>query len=142
MPCQRRPTNNFNGVTFFNQPTVHGVFELDTCLDGLGGRYNDFVYHIALLRGYQNMNICHLEMLNVLVTLCEIWGHIFKNKRLIVNCDNLAAVNVLKNGKTSDNILATIARNIQMEAMRPQTKLAYNRYFIILGHFVCTCHLM
>ena len=69
----------FNGTVFFNPKPIYGVFEIDACLQGLGGRYNDFVYHLPLTETQTAYNICQLEMLNVLVSL-RTWGYIFEIK--------------------------------------------------------------
>ena len=100
---------------FFNPSPVTGIFEIDACMEGLGGRFKNQVYYISMAGNMDNYNICHLEMLNVLVSL-RIWGKEFKNKKITIKCDNMSAVLVLTNGKTGDAILAAIARNIQMQA--------------------------
>ena len=84
-------------------------------MEGLGGRFKNQVYYVSMAKYMDNYNICHLEMLNVLVSL-KIWGKVFKNKKITVKCDNMSAVLVLTNGKTGDKVLAAIARNIQMQA--------------------------
>ena len=43
--------------------------ELDECLDGLGGRWVNVVYHIPLTGQCNNLAITQLEMLNILVAL-------------------------------------------------------------------------
>ena len=50
-------------------------------------------------------------MLNVVVAL-KVWATRWANKRIKINCDNLAVVEILKSGKTRDSFLATCARNI------------------------------
>ena len=64
-------------------------------------------------------------MLNVLVAL-RIWANNFKNKKITIKCDNMSAVNVLRNGKTNDTLLAAIARNVQMQAAK------YNVFFNVI----------
>ena len=70
----------FNGTVFFNPSPVAGIFEIDACMEGLGGRFKNQVYYVSMARYKDNYNICHLEMLNVLVSL-KIWGKMFKNKK-------------------------------------------------------------
>ena len=101
----------FNGTVYFNPLPAHGTFEIDACLQGFGGRYNEYVYNVPLEGTVLKYNICQLEMLNVVVAL-KVWGYQFKNKKLTIKCDNLPAVNVSTNGKTGDKLLAAIARNI------------------------------
>ena len=50
-------------------------------------------------------------MLNVVVSL-KVWANIWSNKRIKINCDNLALVEILKSDKTRDHFLATCARNV------------------------------
>ena len=69
------------------------------------------IYTIPFPRGYQNYNINHLEMLNVMVAL-KIWGAAWQNKNIDIRCDNLPVVEILNNGGTKDPILAACARNI------------------------------
>ena len=44
----------------------------DTCLTGLGGTFDNFVYTMQLSPGYVTSNIVHLEMLNVVVALFSL----------------------------------------------------------------------
>ena len=57
------------------------------------------------------MNICHLEMFNILVAL-RMWGKKFAGCKVRVYCDNLAAVHTLAHHKIVCPQLATVARNI------------------------------
>ena len=70
----------FNGTVFFNPNPVAGVFEIDACMEGLGGRFNKQVYYVSMAQSKAQYNICHLEMLNVLVSL-RVWGKEFKDKK-------------------------------------------------------------
>ena len=56
-------------------------------------------------------NISHLEILNIAVAL-KVWAKHCVNKRIKVHCDNMAMVEVLRNGRARDNTLALLARNI------------------------------
>ena len=61
------------------------------------------------------MSIVHLEMLNILVTIC-VWGPQWYGKAIESACDNQAVLMVINSGKTCDLALAAIARNIVREA--------------------------
>ena len=39
----------YNGTSFFDHKPVFGVLELDVCVTGLGGRYNNKVYHLVVV---------------------------------------------------------------------------------------------
>ena len=101
----------YNGRSFFDYKPVFGVLELDACLTGLGGRYNSKVYHLPVIKHFQNLGIVHLEMVNILVAVC-IFALEWQHKSILVRCDNAAVVQVLNNGKTRDPFLATCARYI------------------------------
>ena len=58
-----------------------------------------------------NYNIAHLKILNIVVTL-KVWAQYWANKRIKVHYDNMAVVEVLRNGRARYNILALLARNI------------------------------
>ena len=85
--------------------------ELDACLTGMGGVCGNYVYHLKIERGYGNLNIVHLEMLNILVAL-RIFGPQWTKQKLLMKCDNDAVVKVLNSGRTQDQFLGACARNI------------------------------
>ena len=103
----------FNGTAFFKCDTFQGDIELDASLQGLGAKCGKYVYAISIPKGYENYNIVHLEMLNILVAL-RTWGLQWKGKALTIHCDNQAVVTILNTGYTRDLTLAAIARNIFM----------------------------
>ena len=105
--------HNFNGTAFFKHENLQGDIELDASLQGLGAKCGSYVYAISIPLGYENYNIVHLEMLNILVAL-RTWGQYWKHKALTIHCDNQAVVTILTTGYTSDITLAAIARNICM----------------------------
>ena len=89
--------HQFNGVTFYDNKLIQHEVNLDASL--------------TLPTGFMNLHITQLEMLNVVVAL-KVWANIWSNKRIKINCDNLAVVEILKSGKTRDPFLATCARNV------------------------------
>ena len=103
----------FNGVAFFGHNTIHTHVELDASLQGLGAMCGQEIYAIALPKGYQNYNIVHLEMVNILVAV-RTWAHQWQGRKVVIYCDNQAVVSVLSSGHTRDMTLAAIARNINM----------------------------
>jgi len=106
----------FNGTVYYNKQLLPPVTELylDACLTGMGGNFQNYVYACPINR-HTNINnvdlIVHLEMLNILIAL-RLWVSHFKSKRLVIYCDNLAVVYILQSGKTRDNFLAAVARNV------------------------------
>ena len=59
----------------------------------------------------QYKRVAHLEILNIVVPL-KVWAKHWANKRIKVHCDNMAVVEVLRNGRARDTIFALLARNI------------------------------
>ena len=68
----------FNGVVFFNQKPVKCSIELDASLRGPGVSWGSRVYTLSLPLGYLDMNIAHLELLNILVAL-RVWHKFWAN---------------------------------------------------------------
>ena len=106
---------HYNGVTFFDHKPVNYSIELDASLQGLGARWDNQVYALSLPLGYLDLQIVHLEMLNILAAI-GLWQDQWKDKKVAIACDNLAVVQVLNIGRTRDLTLAAIARNIQYQA--------------------------
>ena len=104
----------FNGKAFFVHRPIQATIELNACLKGLGAVYINQVYTMPVPQYCQNFSIVHLEMLNILVAV-RVWKQSWKNKRVLLKCDNQAVVSVLNSGKTQDLTLAAIARNIMMD---------------------------
>ena len=63
----------------------------------------------------QQLHISALEMLVIVVSV-KVWKHKLRGKRIIVNCDNSAAVEVLNKGKTRDPFLQACLREIEFVA--------------------------
>ena len=117
--------SRYNGRSFFDHKPVFGVIDLDACLTGLGGRYNNKVYHLPVVEHFQNLGIVHLEMVNILVAV-RIFAPDWQHRSILVRCDNAAVVQVLNNGKTKDPFLATCARNIWYFMAHHDINLSYS----------------
>ena len=78
--------SHYNGFTYYEPKCSHMEVHLDACLTGLGGSFESMVYALAISKGHMNYNIAH--------------------------CDNMAVVEVLRNGIARDTTLALLARNI------------------------------
>ena len=81
----------FNGTATYMHTNLYSmdVIELDACLTGLGGRFNQCVYTYQFKDNEMPsmFTICHLEMWNVLLAL-RLWGHVWKNKHKLVTMIN------------------------------------------------------
>ena len=80
-------------------------------MEGLGGCYDNLLYALRIPRGFNNYNIAHFEILNVVVAR-KLWGHAWANKSIQIMCDNIAVMEVLTYGRARDPTMATCARNI------------------------------
>ena len=101
----------YNGVSMYAHTKSKSILELDTYLTGLGGRWDNFVYHLFIVRGFANLDIVHLEMVNIVKAL-HLFVRFWSSTRILVKCYNDAVVEVLYAGKARDPFLGTCARNI------------------------------
>ena len=101
----------YNGVSMYSHTKSKSILELDACLTGLGGRWGNMVYHLPIERDFANLDIVHLEMVNIVMAL-RLFARLWAGTRILVKCDNEAVVKVLKAGKARDPFLATCARNV------------------------------
>ena len=116
--------DKYNGVSMYNHRRADHVVELDACLDGSGGVWKNYVYHIPIPRHYLGLTIVHLKMINILVAL-KIFGPFWANIKVLVKCDNQAVVAVLTHSKTKDPFLATCARNVWILAALYDLEVTY-----------------
>ena len=102
---------HFSGTTNYMHKNLYcsDVIELDVCLTGLGGRFNQFVkiYQFKDSIIPSMFTIVHMEMWNVLLAL-RLWGHMWKRKQIVVKCDNQAVVSVINTGVIRDNGLGPL----------------------------------
>ena len=101
----------YNGVSMYSHTKSKSILELDACLTGLGGRWGNMVYHLPIERDFANLDIVHLEMVNIVMAL-RLFARLWAGTRILVKCDNEAVVKVLKAGKARDPFSATCARNV------------------------------
>ena len=113
-------TPQYNGSSVCRHITLsehqHQPIELDTCLQGLGGRWGSNVYYPQIPDHIKvdNSSITHFELFNVFIAL-TVWGSQWKGRRLLINLNNIASVAIVNSGFTKDEKLASIARNIWMQ---------------------------
>ena len=60
---------DFNGIIFYDNKPVFAVIELDAYLVGVGGVYDNMVYHLPVPMFFRQYNIGQLELLNISVAL-------------------------------------------------------------------------
>ena len=91
----------------------------------------NLVYHLPVIYGFKNLNIAHLEMVNILVAL-KAFFYQWASKSILIHCDNQAVVSVLQSGKARDPFLDTCAHNIWLWAATHNIEL---KYVHILGKY-------
>ena len=114
----------YNGASFYDHVRAYHLVELDACLSGLGGRWENLVYHLPLPQYYGNLGIAQLEMVNILVAI-RLFASLWHRKSILIRCDNAAAVSVLNTGKARDPFLAAVARNIWLELAKQDIQAVY-----------------
>ena len=115
---------DFNGVALYDHKKVAFQVHLDACLQGLGDVFSNLVYHVPIPLEFSNLNIVHLEMINIVVVLklfCNHWA----KQSVKVFCDNIAVVQVLQSGSTRDPYLAAAARNVWLLAAKYDIDITY-----------------
>ena len=104
----------FAGTTKIFKSEVQHIesLHIDACLTGVGGTWANRVY-AAPVPTFVNLelNITHLEMLNILVAF-RLWAHHWAQSTVRFYCDNMAVVQVVNSGKTRDAFLQACTRNI------------------------------
>ena len=69
----------YNGISMYAHSPSRSILELDACLTGLGGRWENFVYHLPLPRDFRNLDIVHLEMISIVLAL-RLFAQFWKGK--------------------------------------------------------------
>ena len=102
----------FNVVVVFqeSQPISHHIY-VDSSLFAFGGVLDHQAHHLTLPDHLKQENISFLELLNFYVAIC-FWGGQIAGCRIMVHCDNMAAVNVLLFHRIHCPKMGAVARNI------------------------------
>ena len=103
-----------------------------------GGDWQNLVYPLPVVYGYKNLNIAHLEMVNILVAVRAFCGQ-WASKSILIHCDNQAVVSVLQSGKARDPFWGACARNIWLWATTYDIELSYVH---LLGKYNRTADLL
>ena len=77
--------HQYNGVSFYDHIRTQHVAELDVCLLGIVGHWENLVHHLPLCHHYRNLDIVQLEMINILVaihTFLALWHR----KSILIRC--------------------------------------------------------
>ena len=102
-----------------------GTIDPDACLQGMGGKWQNMVYHVPIERQYKNLVITQLEMLNILVAF-KLFAKFWQNQKIRVRCDNLTVIQVLSSGKARDAFLGACEWNVWLIAARHDIDVVYS----------------
>ena len=96
---------SFNGVVAFKRLPIQEHVFVDTTLTGLGGVWGNHAYTARIPDHLLNRySITQYEMYNIVVALWT-WGYMWKDRVVLISCDNQSAVRVCQSGKTKDAFL-------------------------------------
>ena len=105
---------SFNGHTYFNKglPSADNQVFIDASLTGLGAYWNGRAYATPVysILGFK-LGIVQLEMFNILLAL-RSWAKSWAHQSILIHCDNMAVVQVVRSGKSRDDFLSVCLRNI------------------------------
>ena len=68
----------------------------------------DLVYYSSVPLGFRSINIVHLEMVNILLAV-KVFAQAWYTRNVLVKCDNMAVVTVLRSGRARDPSLGRVA---------------------------------
>ena len=106
----------YNRVSMLWLESVEGeeAFATDATLQGISGFYNG-KYFMDTIQDQQaerkQGNIVHMEMIAIMIAL-KLWLKEFTMKKLIIECDNMAVLEVINQGKAKDKTLQRYLREI------------------------------
>lgn len=115
--CQFLPS--YNGINMMQHTSPDFSVQLDSCLTGCGGIYDNEYYGTEFPSDIVNLarNITELEMLNIVVAT-QLWGNKWTGRSIRIQCDNEPCVYVLNTGRSRNTFLLTCARKIWMVSAR------------------------
>jgi hypothetical protein len=89
------------------------TFASDACLHGCGGVSQNQFFHAKFPQFIvdQELHINALEFLTVVVAV-KLWGCLWKGKKILIYCDNLATVISLNSGRSRDGFLQSCLREV------------------------------
>jgi hypothetical protein len=106
----------YNGVSIIeydNWSSADSVLSTDASLDGCGGFFQGRYFHVKFpefIRA-RNFSIAVLELLGVIIAL-RLWSSELKGRRMVINCDNEAVVQVLNSGRARCYLLQEGLREV------------------------------
>lgn len=116
--------HKYNGVSMmYDNIEPDEVFTSDSCLTGCGGwlissrEYfkhtfsNKLLLKAKKLSKKDEIHINQLELITIML-VCKLWGHKWSGKNILAKCDNEASVEVLNKGRSHDEFMMDVIREI------------------------------
>ena len=103
----------FNGYTPISDPRVTTHVCIDACGEGAGGFMSGDWYHLQWQDwpGTQALHINYKEVL-ALAPAVDIWGPVWRGRRVYVYSDNQAAVGIMNRGTAKNPFVMSVLRDI------------------------------
>ena len=127
--------SSWNGVSFFIDDFVTEAVDMQLFTDStrtafggyFAGKWFQGQFPSKLLDEQTSMALFELYPI---VMACMLWGHMWHRKRIMLNCDNMAVVDIIHKGRSK---IPSI-----MKLMRRLTYHAAVNHFVIMSKFIDT----
>ena len=123
----RRFLKDYNGRAIIPEKTSYREIWADACLEGGGATDGRHCYSYVFPEAIKNNHhITHLEAINCLAAARVLTTDQDRGNTVIVNCDNMAAVEAYRGGRARDHVLGACARAMWYLAARNQVIYQFN----------------
>ena len=106
--------STFNGLCdFLDQRPVTGL-HTDACTSGLGAYFNQdwfYLHFLAEAPSLYGLHINYKEALCIVFSAFR-WASVWRNKKVVVYCDNTAAVAMINKGTTKNGLMMFFRRQL------------------------------
>ena len=117
----------WNGLSLIPKPTPHKVIQVDACLTGIGATDGTTAYAARVAPDDDPVaNITEIEAANIVIALHTFVTDQDAGGHLLVQCDNLPAVQALTTGRAHNPVLAECARAVWLLQARFAFKISFS----------------
>lgn len=118
--------STWNGVAMFPRSEYDRVITVDACGSGIGA-FDDFKAYGGRITPISDPanNISELEAANLVAAVHTFVSERDRGKHIMVECDNLASVEVFRTGKARNKVILECARHLWMVQSLLDVKLSY-----------------
>jgi len=107
--------SDFNGISYFRPLEILDVNTLNMCADasfiGFGATFKSHWIQSTYPDSWKKLGITFLELYPLFVIL-EIFSHVFANRCIRINCDNMAVVHILNNQTSRCSNIMRVVRKL------------------------------